>query len=129
MIRFRAAVSLAVALAAIAILPACSPSESKQAAAPAPALAPAPAPAPDPQVLAGDACESAVLANFRKAKGHAQHELTLAPEQRKVTAGKSDILNVAGGGSYPGAKGKAVKVTYTCYYNARTAKVVASRFK
>lgn len=129
MSKFFTAAPLALALSALAVLPGCQ-SDTKTAppATTVAAPAPAPAPAPTPAMMATDACESAVMASFSKARGHANHQLSLAPEMRKATQGKGDLIAISGAGSYTKAD-KPVKVTYSCSYNAKTAKIVNSRFR
>ena len=123
--KFFAAAPLALALASLTVLPGCQ-SETR---APAPTAAAAPAPAPPPPTPAGDACEGAVLASFQKSRGHAKDAITFAADMRKATPGKADLIAVTGAGTYPKADGKAIKVTYSCSYNAKTAKVASSRYR
>ena len=126
-----AAGPLALAFAALTLLSACGSDPKPVAAAPAPApvAAPAPAPVMDPMIDASNACESAVVASFMKARGHANDQLTFTDAQRKAMATRTKgVISATGGASYA-KSGKPVKVTYTCTYNANTAKVTASRWK
>ena len=132
--KFFAAAPMAFALAAVTVLPGCQ-SDAQTApvrtavAAPAAAPAPAPAPAPTAAMMAAETCESAVLTGFGKSRGHTDHQLNFMPDMRKATPGRGDLIAVTGAGSYTKADGKPVKVTYSCSYNAKTAKVVSSRFR
>lgn len=130
MSKFFSFAPLALALSALAVLPGCQ-SDTKTAppATTVAARAPAPAPAPTPAMMAADACESAVMASFKKARGHADHQLAFAADMRKATPGKGDLIAVTGAGSFAKADGKAVKVTYSCSYNAKMSKVVSSSFR
>ena len=129
---FTEAGPLALAFAVVTLLSACGSDPKPVAAAapaPAPVVAPAPAPVMDPMADASNACETAVAASFTKARGHAKDQLTFNDTQRKATATRAPgVISATGGATYTKA-GKPVKVTYTCTYNATSAKVTASRWK
>lgn len=128
---FTAAGPLALAFAAVTLLSACGSDPKPVAAAPTPApvAAPAPAPVMDPMADASNACESAVAASFAKARGHANDQLTFNDTQRKASAARAKgMISATGGATYTKA-GKPMKVTYTCTYNANTAKITTSRWK